>query len=509
MNNDRMETELEKIAQHGVPEDINLWPNISAQLEGKTQMMTPRTRPLMAVLITTLTLLVLSGAAYALGKTLGYFPGIGLVENSAGIRVLAKPVSLTREGVTLTISNAFVYTDRVELIYDFVGIQPENNAANAGDAQSNPAAFCGGANDGESPNKHAEARLQLPDGTQLERDASSRYPQNRFALKPVYAVSLPGNVMNLKLVLDCIPGTKLGTVPENWAVPFELTTVPAGIVVGAPVIEVNATSQPVAIRPTATPTTILEQTRIETIEPTIVPVSPLLAFSLENVVQTATGPIFYIRLSVKNPDPAILSVIPGNVYIVDTLGQKIQLINNTINPENSSIVWEYSSTTKPADGALTLVVEDAYVKYSGKHDTSFTFDVGNNPQPGQLWELNQIVNIAGYDVKIQTARAVTFADIQDNPESWDPAGGPDYPEGSQGYDNGYQFSVDLGSTISNVNIYIPSDSCWLTDFRQSDQPTVILWTQLCRDGYPKNKVNVVIDEVSVLVKNVGQVAWKP
>jgi len=141
MKSHRMKDELENIARSSVPEDINLWPNISARLERKSQMFNPRTRPVMAVLLAIFTLLVLSGAAYALGRTLGYLPGYGLVDNSSGLRVLAEPVAVTRDGVTLTISSVFVYPDHVELVYDVTGLAPENDSTRAADAATNPTAF--------------------------------------------------------------------------------------------------------------------------------------------------------------------------------------------------------------------------------------------------------------------------------------------------------------------------------------------------------------------------------
>src|SRR5512134_162777 len=83
MNDNRMKDVLEKIAHRGIPENTNLWPNISARIERKSPMMTLRTRPLVAILIVFLILLVLSSTAYALGRMLGYIPGIGMVEQTA------------------------------------------------------------------------------------------------------------------------------------------------------------------------------------------------------------------------------------------------------------------------------------------------------------------------------------------------------------------------------------------------------------------------------------------
>jgi hypothetical protein len=82
-------------------------------------------------------------AVTALKRLFGYVPGVGLVENTGNLRMLAEPVSVTRDGVTLTIKNVFVYADRVELKYEVNGIAPENDGWQAEDGMQTPTAFCG------------------------------------------------------------------------------------------------------------------------------------------------------------------------------------------------------------------------------------------------------------------------------------------------------------------------------------------------------------------------------
>ena len=52
-----------------------------------------RARPFAAILLALLILLVLSGVAYALSRSLGYIPGIGVVDQSAPLRALAEPAA--------------------------------------------------------------------------------------------------------------------------------------------------------------------------------------------------------------------------------------------------------------------------------------------------------------------------------------------------------------------------------------------------------------------------------
>jgi hypothetical protein len=83
-------------------------------------------------------------AVNALKKLFGYVPGVGLVESNGNLRMLAEPVSVTRAGVTVTVTSAFVYSDHVEVIYEMSGIAPENDSTQAVDAETSPKAFCGG-----------------------------------------------------------------------------------------------------------------------------------------------------------------------------------------------------------------------------------------------------------------------------------------------------------------------------------------------------------------------------
>ena len=49
--------------------------------------------------------------ATAFGRIFGYVSGTGLVETTNGLRMLAAPVSVTREGVTVTVTQVLVYED--------------------------------------------------------------------------------------------------------------------------------------------------------------------------------------------------------------------------------------------------------------------------------------------------------------------------------------------------------------------------------------------------------------
>lgn len=432
-------------------------------------------------------------AVNALKRLFGYMPGVGLVENTGNLRMLAEPVSVTRDGVTLTIKNVLVYADRVELKYEVNGIAPENDGWQAEDAMQAPTAFCGGVNPGELMSTDGDARLRQPDGKLLERDYTGKYPQNVFAMQPVYEAAIPADVMHMTLLLKCIPQARLGAAPENWEVPFDLIAIPPGTVVGEPVIEVP----PVDEEP-ASPST-------ETTP------APKVTMTLERIVPTDSATILYLHFNMENADPSLISIMPVSAYVIDSLGQQIPLRGGFVwQPFEHQVgsSFEFATETKPAAGPLTVVVEQTIAYYmplytdppqATSEQMSFTFDAGENPQHGQVWNLNKTFTIAGYEFEIATIQAVTFSDIET----------PAYIDGSQGYDYGYQFVVESDPSLGlSVEMDIRADKCWLSDVKKIE-PAPLFYTQMCRGEYPKGLVTVTIRELSVTFEEDLQVEWTP
>ncbi|MBL8101226.1 MAG: DUF4179 domain-containing protein [Anaerolineales bacterium] len=438
------------------------------------------------------------GLAAALGRVFGYVPEVGLVETTSGLRMLAEPVSATRDGITLTITNVFVYEDRVELKYEVNGIAPENDGWQASDRSTNPTAFCGGVNPGDTYNPEGDARLRLPNGTTLERDYTGKYPQNVFAMQPVYDAAVPSDVTQMTFALKCIPMARLGVLPENWELTFDLATVPAGTVVGEPVIEV--------------PPVIPEE--VPASPSTDVVSAPKVTMTLERIVPTDSNTVLYLHFNMENADPSLISIMPRSVYIIDSLGQQIRLIGSFVwQPFEHQVgsSFEFVTESKPASGPLTVVADQVIAYYmplytdppqTTTEEMTFTFDAGENPQYGQKWDLNKTFSIAGYDFEIVSAQAVAFEDLPNR---------QNFIDGSQGYDYGYQFIVEADPAlelIAEMDIHGDEAQCWLTDVNKVEtQP--LIYTQLCKNGYPKGQVAVTIREMSITLTEDFKVEWKP
>ncbi len=106
---------------------------------------------LAALVITTLILGPMRVYA-AIRGLLGYIPGVGIVDQSAPIRVLAEPVSQTRDGITITVTSATLTSDRTHLEYRIFGV-PRSAYPDSEDVHG-----C-----------FESDYLLLPDGTKLER----------------------------------------------------------------------------------------------------------------------------------------------------------------------------------------------------------------------------------------------------------------------------------------------------------------------------------------------------
>lgn len=433
--------------------------------------------------------------AAAFGKFFGYVPEVGLVETTNGLRMLKQPVVAIRDGVTLTVTNVFVYQDRIELSYEVSGIAPENDGWQAEDRNTNPTAFCGGVNPGSAYNPDGDARLRLPDGSILERDYTGKYPQNVFAMQPVYEAAVPADVHELFFMLKCIPEARLGAVPENWEIYLELVDVPAGTLIGEPVIEVPPVPKDEA---PASPSAEVDS-------------APKVTMTLERIIPTDSNTVVYFHFNAENADPSLISIMPQSAYVIDSLGQQIPLRGGFVwQPFEHQVgsSFEFVSETKPAEGPLTVVVDQVVAYYMPLYtdppqmkteDMQFTFDVGENPQHGQTWDLNIPFTIAGFDFEIVSAQAVTFSDIETS----------NYIDGSQGFDYGYQFIVEADPLLGlSVEMDIHADQCWLTDVKKME-PSPLIYTQLCKDGYPTGEVSVTIREMSITIQDDLKVDWTP
>jgi hypothetical protein len=416
MNQRSYQEVLDSAAADALHEPVNLWPEITARLERKSPMLTLRTRPIVALLLALLILLALSGVAYALGRMFGYIPGVGIVDQSAPLRILAEPVVAEREGLTVTISEVIADSNRTFVSYTIDGVIVPAMAR----------ATCG-----------AFPSLQLPDGSALSTvSVDTGGPQGARVgaiLKLEQSVtysSIPTGVNKVTFTLPCI--LPEGTGPENWQIPLALSPAPEGY--ATPAVEIGATF--VASNPTfvilPTPTTDM---RIFTPEPPeSLPATP-------TTVPNGSG--LYLDKVIELPDSYILvgnftdaGDLPGALevnldpyedlpYMEDGSGEAVNFkAREDIQPETMSSgvrYWAFE-IAKPVQGPLTITLDQ--INIAKFYAFEFHFDVGANPQTGQTWEFNVPVRLGSYGYVMDSVEMI------ENGYLFKYHSGTDVPEGT-------------------------------------------------------------------------------
>jgi len=389
MKEDRMKDALESIARRDVPENINLWPRIAAGFdERKSFIKTLRARPMMALIIILLTLLMLTGVAYAIGRFSGYIPGVGIIDLNAPLRVLAEPVTVTREGVIVTVKEAVLSADKTVLFVNVEGVPRDTYPSD------------------ESIGCMGNANLRLANGTLLEGGyiggGGWTHFENRLEYGPI-----PANVNEAVLTFDCIGFTKPGALPENWEIPLRFAPAPPDMTV-APVIELFppvVTNIP-SVGVTSTP--VLSTTMTQ----------DGITFTLEKFVEVEGGYQLYGSLDLSG------AALPAQGYfntmavikMTDTSGNQIPFEAVQSEPQDNTVynpnkvAWIYRTNQKAFAAPLTLTL--GWVEMQIAPQIPFELDLGPNPQIGQTWEINRDLTFEGYTVHLLSAQLVK----SDNPQ---------------------------------------------------------------------------------------------
>jgi sugar lactone lactonase YvrE len=305
-------------------------------------------------LLTAVVLIVGPQRVYAaVVRLFGYIPGVGIVDESSPIRVLAEPVSVTRDGITITVSSATLTGNQTHIDYRIFGVPGSAYPRKESEAGCRPAEY-----------------LRLPDNSVLERENNSLAP-------------MPADVNQAVFVIPCIANTLPGSLPENWELPLRFVPAPADLTV-MPVYE-QATATPV-------PT---EEAQVPTDE----------AVTVEKVIETEDG---YILIGQFQPASASNQwVQTSGMALTDAEGRNVPYtfpndVSDTI-PMNG-----WAAQFKHAGLSYPLTISFSGVDLLGTstdNAVEFSFDAGPNPQPGDEWVLDRDFELAGYPIRLRSIMA--------------------------------------------------------------------------------------------------------
>jgi len=372
----------------------------------------------LAVLAAVLIIMLAIGpqrVASAFQQLLGYIPGVGFVDQNATIRVLAEPVTQKREGVTVIVEDVFLDTNRTVLVFKFDGVPMDL----VPEGETSSSAYC---------SEHVV--IHLPDGQDLMAGMGwgtgwgSGY-EYHFEFPPI-----PADVGEAIFSVPCLMGTVSGSAPENWSFPVRFVPAPPELTV-YPVIELpTATASPPPLATPVAPVPTETSMPVQAVPPTSETTSIYL--TLDRAVQMEDSYILYATFYWESD--LYTFITPGMVQLLNADGQPIPLeyadpdFSSISNPQQHSLAVEALGAF-PSE-PVTLMIEEAHAELPV--ETSFAFDVGSDPQPGDIWELNEPLDIHGHMIKILSVRAID----------------------SHGH-QGFEFKVDTGEDIESVRLVDP------------------------------------------------------
>ncbi|MEP7133974.1 MAG: hypothetical protein ABI904_03480 [Chloroflexota bacterium] len=334
------------------------------------------------------TLIVLSTqptVVNALKRLFGYVPNVGLIDQSSQVRMLVKPVTVTRENFTVTVEQAVLTHESTVIVYSY---------STPPDFSPDP-----GLIDTRSPS------VTLPDGTRLEIIQGQRVAaQDCSTCAMRYSMqfgAIPANVESASLQLPGLIGTPIGSTPQDWSIPLKFRlTGPSEI---APVIEYEVTPAPTE---TASPASTEPAINIPTQEVNTYGVT----HGLDKVAQLPDGYILYGHVTWTDRSIRPYGVSANLSSIKDANGVDVSFdyaqIQSNAKPEDMRQDWAF----KIGKDFVAPLKLDFYMEASLDVDGgSFTFDPGPAPKLGQKWVINQDVLV---DNKIVHVLSVEQAGIE-------------------------------------------------------------------------------------------------
>jgi len=352
----------------------------------------------LALIVATLLAVGPERALAALRGLLGYIPGIGLVDDSAGLRVLAEPVSQTREGVTVTIEQVVADSQRLVVVYTADGL----SVAGANSA-------------GEGGPFGSAMSLRLSDGTSLEVVHNAGYggtpeplindailPEGgwpNYASRLVYP-AVAADVDELTLLIPILETMPAGAAPENWELTFRLKPAPPDLTL-APVTVLATPSLP-----EGEATSAAGEAGASSLSS--IAIRNGFTLQLDNVVELEDG--FVLTGSLSWDDSAFPAgggtiseaVIPT---LTDAGGQVIPIEEVRVDAlyGEREMPWSFRTDRKILSGPLVLSVSTIGAMVTPP-EVEFEFDLGEDPQVGESWEINHDFNFAGHTVRLLSLR---------------------------------------------------------------------------------------------------------
>lgn len=354
-------------------------------------------RPLRWAAVACALLLIVAVTVGALGpqrvwaevqRLFGYVPGIGFVEADKA-RLLAEPVAETRDGLTLRLAQVVARNDETVVSLTVDGLPQRAQL--------------------ERDRPALEASLELPHGRSLALIRSS-YGWGEAQL---HFPALPAEVVSATLALPRLPLAAAGQLPEGWRLPFTLRSAAGAVAAnvfprayeptGAEATHNGVTLRVLRVAHSAETTAIELEARWEN-----------RAFRLSSLGDRSLpaltddlGHIYGEAPALRNTGGAAITK-EGAVTTVEqvTVVQVPRDAPSMLPPPGMAT---RTLTFSPASAAArTLRLDVNAVSFMAdfpdeSHPTPFILDLGDAPQIGQRWALDEWLDVQGFRVHLTGA----------------------------------------------------------------------------------------------------------
>ena len=420
----------------------------------------------------------------------GYIPGIGFVQNGAGLRVLSEPVTVARQAITLSVEQGAADDQHTVLVYHVEGLSLQ--AANS---------------QGEAAPTGGITVLAMPDGTILTQSGGESTGwgtgfQTRLVFPP-----LPPGANQATLLFSRLQGMPSGAAPENWLIPIRFKPAPPDLKMMPVYVLATAQPQPAA---SAAPASAAPASAAPQVQPSLAPTPALTAaaspagssnlseqhgirFSLDRVAELENGYLFQGRVTWNLASG--ITLIEANPYQMQMLaaGQTVPVetadTGQSGNPTDpSTAAWAVRSNRKDISGLWQLTAPNLTI-YQGVN-VPVQVDFGRNLPLGVKQPINQSWVVAGH-----TLHATAFT----------------VNKGTSANLN-VTFEVEGGADVLSFNLYEPSNMPAPTNGGGGGGGGADpgkLTSEYAVGQKPEGLRSLVVSAISYQLLGPWQVSWQP
>ncbi len=402
-----------------------------------------RTQPILAFFFAILTLLALTGIVYAVGRLTGFIPGFGFTAEGETVYVLAEPVESSAGGITLHVDQAVSGEDQfwIKLTAEGEGLSEWDFA---------------------TP-EFSNALVQQPDHEPVKVQGSGSSITENEAEMHFDFPALVDQPQEVTLLIEDLYGQ------EDFTLSLKLKPVEEGEVVPVP-----------------TEANIPQRSEIH----------EGVQLVLDNIAVDSEKTVFQVSLHIDQPHSGVIG--SWNVTLSDEDGALYPLTD--ITPEMIASTGEaHIYKTIPFDGTEKLVLtlvsfppSDTLSMFMdfAVDSPSFTFDPGENPEIGQIWELNQELSAGNFDLKVISATAMT-----------------DEPGLNLADETGLVFEIEPGPSVSAVMFSSPDPL--VTGAGTAPVQSGNITAVINLSSLPDHPIEIQLKRVYYQAKGTWQIHWQP